>query len=71
MYDIDIKRNAIEKCYPGDGWKRKVAMMDDNQVLAVWYKFYRDGKFDPEPIYTGPKMHQMDFDEYLQEIIDG
>ena len=68
---IDQMRNEIEKCYPGDSWKRKVALMDENQVIAVYHKFLHDGKFDPEPIYTGPKMHQMDFDEYLQEVVDG
>ena len=67
---IDQMRNEIEKPYPNDSWRRKVALMDDNQVIAVYHKFLAEGKFDPEPIYTGPKIHQMDFDEYLREVAE-
>lgn len=67
---IDQMRNEIEKVYPYDGWKRKVALMDENQVIAVYHKFLHDGKFDPEPVYKGPKAHQITFDEYLREVAE-
>ena len=67
MLGIDAMRNEIEKVYPGDRWKRKVAFMDDNQVIAVYYKFLNDGKFAAKPVCKNPKAHQMTFDEYLAE----
>jgi hypothetical protein len=65
---IDQMRNEIEKVYPGDSWKRKVALMDENQVIAVYYKFLHDGKFEPEPLPRKPRAHQMTFDEYIREV---
>ena len=64
---IDQMRNELSKFY-GDSWKRKVALMDDNQVIAVYHKFLHDGKFKAEPVCKKPKAHQMSFDEYLAEV---
>jgi hypothetical protein len=52
-------RDAITTVYSGPKWKRKVANMDDNQVIAVYHKFLREGKFDEdyddEPTYRKEK----------------
>ena len=68
MLGIDSMRNEIEKVYPGDSWKRKVALMDDNQVIAVYYKFLNSGKFAAKPVCKKPEPHQITFDEWLVEV---
>ena len=38
-------REAILSAYPNsDSWKKKVARMSDNQVLAIYMRFLREGK---------------------------
>ena len=38
-------REAIISAYPkSDSWKKKVAKMSDNQVLAIYMRFLREGK---------------------------
>lgn len=39
-------RNAIEKVYPGPGWRRKVANMAEGQVIAVYLAFEKNGTFN-------------------------
>ena len=39
-------RAAIKSVYPNATWAAKVAKMYDMQVIAIYYKFERDGKFD-------------------------
>lgn len=37
-------REAILKVYPkSESWKKKVAKMSDNQVLAIYMRFIREG----------------------------
>lgn len=37
-------REAILKAYPkSESWKKKVARMSDNQVLAIYMRFIREG----------------------------
>lgn len=37
-------REAILKVYPkSEIWKKKVAKMSDNQVLAIYMRFVREG----------------------------
>jgi hypothetical protein len=33
---IELMRKAIEKVYPGEKWKNRVAKMPPNQVLAIY-----------------------------------
>ena len=42
---VNQMRHDISKVYSGVKWKRKVENMSDNQVIAVYYKFERSGKF--------------------------
>lgn len=40
---IDRMRCTIAEAYPGPKWKLKVAMMPDNQVLAVYKSMRSNG----------------------------
>jgi hypothetical protein len=48
--DIAQKRNALSKAYPGYSWHEKVAGWSDEQVIAVYLRFQRDGwpKIEPQ-----------------------
>lgn len=45
MY-VDQMRKALEDVYPVDRWLHKVSRMSDEQVMAVYYRFLYDGRFD-------------------------
>lgn len=45
MY-VEQMRKALEDVYPVDRWLHKVSRMSDEQVMAVYYRFLYDGKFD-------------------------
>ena len=47
--DIYDMRAAITSVYPNATWRDRVAKMYDDQVIAIYYKFLRDGKFDKKP----------------------
>ena len=42
---ISQMRVAITEVYPGPTWERKVANMPDDQVVAIYYEFLRQGRF--------------------------
>ena len=44
--EVEQMRCLISKVYEGPKWKDKVRHMPDNQVIAVYYKFAQNGKFD-------------------------
>jgi hypothetical protein len=52
--DIDKKRNRLSQAYPGWSWHEKVAGWSNEQVIAVFLRFERDGwpkiepKIDPD-----------------------
>ena len=43
---MDDMRAAITSVYPNATWKYRVDKMGDNQVIAIYYKFQEEGKFD-------------------------
>lgn len=51
--EIDKKRKALLKAYPGYSWHEKVAGWSSEQVIAVFLRFEREGwpqnKPKPEP----------------------
>lgn len=47
--DIDKKRKALTKAYPGYSWHERVAGMSSEQVVAVYLRFERDGWPNVEP----------------------
>ena len=40
MYQM---REALKKVYDGDKWQKKVKLMPDNQVLAIYLDFVKKG----------------------------
>lgn len=42
----ELMRMAIADAYPGDRWKVKCNAMPDNQVIAIYNHFLRDGVFE-------------------------
>lgn len=42
--DIRLKRIEVEKAYPSDKWERRVRLMSDDQVLAVYTRLKLQGK---------------------------
>ena len=43
--DIHQMRYVIGRAYPGDAWKKKVANMPADQIVAIYYKFAAEGRF--------------------------
>lgn len=37
-------REYVTKAYSGDYWKRKVAKMPAQQVMAIYFRLMREGK---------------------------
>ena len=50
----------IISVYPNEAWRRKVNLMSDNQIIAIYYKFLETGKFDQKPARV-PKKHNTTF----------
>ena len=71
MY-IEQQRAAIMGVYPSIGWKYKCKHMPDYQVVAIYHRSQKDGKFDkPEVIKAKPRSEyrQMTlFDYYGKEL---
>ena len=44
--NVETMRSEIAKVYTGDGWKKKVKNMPENQVVAVYLNFKKTGMFD-------------------------
>lgn len=58
---IEMMRAEISKVYPSPTWRRKVACMYEDQVIAVYYDFLKRGMFNkkkdtrPIPIKSEPQ----------------
>jgi hypothetical protein len=50
------KRAAIARVYPTKSWQRKVANMEENQVIAIYLSFEKNGNFR-----RGPKKYNKPF----------
>lgn len=37
---IEDIRSEVEDMYPGESWRKKVARMSDNQVIAIYHSKY-------------------------------
>lgn len=42
--DISQMREKIADAYDGDGWKKKVRFMPDDQVIAIFYRMKKKGQ---------------------------
>lgn len=43
---VENLRIAVASAYPGDRWKERVKYMPDNQIIAIYNHFVRDGVFE-------------------------
>lgn len=43
-------RTAIGEVYSSDSWNAKVKKMPDDQVVAIYYKFLANGKFEKKSV---------------------
>lgn len=41
---ISQMREKIREAYSGDGWAKRVHNMPNDQVIALYYKFLKQGK---------------------------
>lgn len=57
-------RDYILSMYPGEGWAHKVAKMDDNQVMAVYFSMKKKGQ---QPIKENKKEKQLSIFDYDEE----
>ena len=39
-----LKRQQVTAAYPSESWKYKVSKMSDQQVLAIYFRFKKEGK---------------------------
>lgn len=62
MRNMEMMRTKIMSVYPFLGWQEKVRKMKDNQVIAIYYKFLSEGKFDKK----GKKKEKNNSTEYYQ-----
>ncbi len=66
-------RHEISKVYKGAGWQKKVEKMNENQVIAIYYKFLANGKLKAPPkaygfspaVIIADEYHQISFDDIL------
>lgn len=57
-------RDYILSMYPGERWTHKVAEMDDNQVMAVYFSMKKKGQ---QPIKENKKEKQLSIFDYDEE----
>lgn len=65
---ISVMREKVRSAYPGYSWERRVDMMDNRQIFAIYMSMLRKGKFD-KPKNSRSKQqyevcHQMTLFEY-------
>ena len=57
---VDQMREAITKVYPAERWQKKVAKMDDVQVMAIYFKFAQCGKLE-KPVVSMQRRCNRDY----------
>ena len=66
-------RHEISEVYKGAGWQKKVKKMNENQVIAIYYRFLANGKLKAPPkaygfspaVIIADEYHQISFDDIL------
>ena len=52
--NIGVMRRLVRDAYPGERWKDNVETMSNEQVIALYYKFLNQGKFNKKPEIVKP-----------------
>ena len=62
-------RHEISKVYKGAGWQKKVKKMNEDQVIAIYYKFLANGKLKApsKAVIIADEYHQISFDDILND----
>ena len=68
-------RHEISKVYKGVRWQKKVKKMNENQVIAIYYRFLVNGKLKAPPkvygfspaVIIADEYHQISFDDILND----
>lgn len=42
--EIPVMRKWVKAAYPGEGWKKKVEKMPDDQIVALFHQLRKRGK---------------------------
>ena len=65
--DVSNMRAAITGAYPGKRWAEKVSYMPENQVIAIYNHFVRDGVFNRTRVpkrSSDPNFRQLTLEDY-------
>lgn len=65
--DVSNMRCAITGAYPGKRWAEKVSHMPENQVIAIYNHFLRDGVFNKTRVGkrpSDPNFRQFTLEDY-------
>lgn len=65
--EVDEMRTKIMSVYPFFTWQDRVRHMKNDQVIAIYYKFLKDGKFDKKK-KKGKKPKQLYYQYTLYDI---
>ena len=72
---IGQMRHEIAKVYKSTWWQKKVEKMNENQVIAIYYRFLANGKLKAPPkaygfspaVIIADEYHQISFDDILND----
>lgn len=56
--NVENMRASISKVYPGKEWHRRCLKMAPNQVIAIYRKFEKEGRFSPAGIVIKPAVKE-------------
>ena len=59
-------RSKIKDLYPSVNWKKRVDGMEDNQVMAIYYRALEHGDFDRSKKRYKAQGKQIDIFEYME-----
>jgi hypothetical protein len=54
--NIHFIRGIVSGMYDGPKWKERVLKMDEDQLIAIYLRFQRDGSKPPEPKTSEPQL---------------
>ena len=72
---IGQMRHEISKVYKSTRWQKKVEKMNEDQVIAIYYRFLANGKLKAPPksygfspaVIIADEYHQISFDDILND----
>lgn len=62
----ELMRKEIKKVYNNKKWSSKVDRMLDNQVMAIYFRMLKDGKFEKKESEKPQIGRQLTFNDILK-----